>query len=85
MEVKDRSRKRIAAIFAVGLLAGAVGCDRELAALTATTWGSFLGEVVSVLATRWLESTLGVESQPSAEEEAHQHEHGTTALHEHEH
>lgn len=69
----------------MGLITGTMGCDQEVAALTATTSGTFLGDVVSILATRYLEAVLGVESEAAAEEDAHEDEHSTTAMHEHEH
>jgi hypothetical protein len=85
MEAKPGLPKRVAAIFGVGLLTGTMGCDQELASLAATTSGTFLGDVVSILVTRYLESAFGVEGEAPAEEHAHDEEHSATALHEHEH
>jgi hypothetical protein len=53
----------------------------------ATLSGTYLGDVVTVVATGYLHGALGTESSGSAEDPAHEEEHSHAAipLHDHEH
>jgi hypothetical protein len=61
------------------------GCDQHVTGQFATLSGGYVGDIVSAVVTRYLEIALGVESAAAEEAGAHEHEHDTGALHDHEH
>ncbi|UCG15095.1 MAG: hypothetical protein JSV19_07330 [Phycisphaerales bacterium] len=54
-----------------GLLFGTAGCDREMADEVAIVSGAYLGEMVSLLATAYLEEAFGAESTDDHDELSH--------------
>jgi organic radical activating enzyme len=64
-----------------GCLLACAGCDEDIAGEVATLSGGYVGDVVSVLATRCLQDALGVEAADSESAD----EHTSEALHDHEH
>jgi hypothetical protein len=76
----------VVALLLTGLSLPSVGCDQELAGQVASLSGGFLGDVVAVAATRYLEMAWGVEVAGGAHEaEEESHDHDAEALHDHEH
>lgn len=72
----------MAVVLLGGCLLVGTGCDEHVAGQLATLSGGYLGDVVSVVVTRCLETALGVED---AEPEGGDHTHEAESLHEHQH
>ena len=85
--MQDNTRKQKGTTVAVvlGLALGISGCDQHAVSRLVATTGAFAGDVVSILATRYLELALDVESGEVTEEHNHSHEHDGAPLHNHEH
>lgn len=78
----------VVAMLLAGLSLPSVGCDRELAAQVASLSGAYIGDVVAVAATRFLQTVWGVENANAGhvyEDDEHSHERDVEPLHEHDH
>ena len=75
------------AMLACSLLFGVVGCDHEAAGQLATLSGTYVGDLVTVLVTGYLQDAWGVEGAASLGDDVHDdgHTHETGPLHDHEH
>ena len=84
-----RMSARMAGVLVIllcAVLSGLGGCNRDVTGEVATLSGTFLGDVVAVVATGYLHNALGIESSGSADESAEdEHSHAAEALHDHEH
>ena len=69
----------------VGVVSGNAGCNVDVAGELAAASGSYLGEVVTVIATNSLQQAWGVGGDSAEEEESDEHSHDEEALHDHEH
>ena len=69
------------------LLPATLGCDREVAGEVATLSSTYLGDVVTVVATGYLLDALGIEDSGFTDDHTHEDEHSHEAepLHDHEH
>ncbi|UCE61049.1 MAG: hypothetical protein JSU63_04715 [Phycisphaerales bacterium] len=69
------------------LLSGIMGCNHDVASKIATLSGAYVGDLVTVLATDYLNDVLRVEDSESTDEHVHEDEHSHEAqpLHDHEH
>ena len=74
-------------LFLCSVLPAALGCDRKVTGDVAMLSGTYLGDVVTVLATGYLHDALGIEDSGSVDEHAHddEHSHEAEPLHHHEH
>ena len=84
-----RMSARMAGVLVIllcAVLSGVGGCNREVAGAVATLSGTYLGDVVTVVATGHLHDALGIEGSGSADESAEdEHSHAAEALHDHKH
>ncbi len=63
------------------IFSGITGCNHDVAGQVATLSGAYAGDIVTVLATDYLNDVFGVEHSDSAGGDSHDAE----SLHEHEH
>ena len=79
MKRMSRARRTVAALLLGGGLLVGAGCDQHVAGEMATLSGSYLGNVVTVVVTRYLQTALGLDAAADApahsEEPLHDHEH----------
>ena len=68
-----------------GFLLAGTGCDQQVGGQLATLSAGYLGDVVSVMATRCLQVALGLEASESQHEHEDEHAHDAEPLHDHEH
>lgn len=85
MKRMDQTRRATAVVLLGACLLAGAGCDEHVAGQLVTLSGSYLGDVVSVVVTRYLQTALGVEAADSQTGDEHEHEHDAGALHDHEH
>ena len=64
-------------------LLGGSGCDDQLADELASLSGNYLGDLASTVVVHWWEDTVGLETTDSEPTDDHDHE--SSALHDHEH
>jgi hypothetical protein len=80
----NRARRSITYLLLGCAPLAAAGCTSELVGQIATLTGSYFGDVVTVLATGYLEQAWSVEADHAHEEEDG-HSHSDEPLHDHEH